>query len=558
MSALLITAMLGVAALLSWPLANCMLWAMHPGENVGRFRQRLDSLFNWVGGLAADNEQNWKEYALSMLVFNAVMFLVAYAILALQQCLPLNPDGKGALEPSLIFNTVASFVTNTNLQHYSGEVSMSYFSQIFGLMWLQFVSAATGIAALTALARGVAGKTLIGNFYRDLMRATFLVLLPLAAVVAILLVLGGVPMTLQGAAAVHTLEGAVQTIARGPVAAFVAIKQLGTNGGGFFGPNSTHPFENPSFVINLVECLCIIQIPMACVWLFGRITGRMRHAAIIFAVMSALLVTKVGLAVWFERAPTAAFAELPIQVTGNLEGKELRFGTAAGAVWAVITTATSNGSVNCMHDSLNPLTGLMPMIGMWLNMTFGGAGVGVINLVIYIIVGVFICGMMVGRTPEYLGRKVETREMKLALLALMVHPLFILGGTALFAATPWGAATVHNPGAHGFSEILYEFSSSAANNGSGFEGLGDNTVPWNVATGIVMLFARFIPILLPLAIAGSLAAKKPTPETVGTLRTDTLLFGWVILGSVILIGALLFLPVAVLGPIAEHLSVAGK
>ena len=558
MSILVVALILGLAVLLSWPLAKGMQWAMHPGEHIGGFRQRIESLFQRVGGRAVGQDQNWKAYALSMLFFNAVMFGVVYAVLAFQQSLPLNPDGKGALEPSLIFNTVASFVTNTNLQHYSGEVSMSYFSQIFGLMWLQFVSAATGIAALAALARGLAGKTRIGNFYRDLMRATFLVLLPLAVVVAVLLVLGGVPMTLQGAATVQTLEGAVQTIARGPVAALVAIKQLGTNGGGYFGPNSTHPFENPSFFINLVECICIIQIPMACVWLFGWITGRMRHAAVIFAVMAALLVTKVGFAVYFESAPTAAFAGLPIQATGNLEGKELRFGTAAGAVWAVVTTATSNGSVNCMHDSLNPLTGLMPLIGMWLNMTFGGVGVGVINLFIYVIVGVFICGMMVGRTPEYLGRKVETREMKLALLALLVHPLFILGGTALFAATSWGAATVHNPGAHGFSEILYEFSSSAANNGSGFEGLGDNTVPWNVATGVVMLFARFIPILLPLAIAGSLAAKKPTPETVGTLRTDTPLFGWVILGSVILIGALLFLPVAVLGPIAEHLAVAGK
>ena len=558
MSILFITLILGIAALLSWPLAKGMLWAMHPGENIGGFRQRIESLFQWAGGRAVSKEQNWREYALSMLVFNAVMFVAVFAILALQQNLPLNPDGKGALEPSLIFNTVASFVTNTNLQHYSGEVSMSYFSQIFGLMWLQFVSAATGLAALTALARGLAGKTRLGNFYRDLMRATFLVLLPLAIVVAILLVLGGVPMTLQGAAVVKTLEGAVQTIARGPVAAFVAIKQLGTNGGGYFGPNSAHPFETPSFFINIVECICIVQVPMACVWLFGRITGRMRHAAVIFAVMAALLVTKVGLAVYFESAPTAAFAGLPIQSAGNLEGKELRFGTAAGAVWAVMTTATSNGSVNCMHDSLNPLTGLMPMIGMWLNMTFGGVGVGFINMFIYIIVGVFICGMMVGRTPEYLGRKVETREMKLALLALLVHPFFILGGTALFASTPWGAATVHNPGAHGFSEILYEFSSAAANNGSGFEGLGDNTVPWNVATGVVMLFARFLPILLPLAIAGSLAAKKPTPETVGTLRTDTPLFGWVILGSVVLIGALLFLPVAVLGPIAEHLSIAGK
>jgi K+-transporting ATPase ATPase A chain len=421
-------------------------------------------------------------------------------------------------------------------------------------MWLQFVSAATGIAALTALARGLSGKTLLGNFYRDLMRATLLVLLPLAVVVAVLLLLGGVPMTVQGSATARTLEGALQTIARGPVAAFVAIKQLGTNGGGFFGPNSAHPFENASFISNIVECVSIVLIPMASVWMFGRITGQMRHAGIIFAVMGVLLAGKVGLAVHFESAPTAAFSGLPVQATGNLEGKELRFGQAAGPLWGTVTTATSNGSVNSMHDSFNPLTGLIPLAGMWLNVTFGGVGVGLINMFIYIIIGVFICGMMVGRTPEYFSRKVETREMKLALLALLIHPLFILGGTAIFALMPWGVSTVHNPGAHGFTEILYEFSSAAANNGSGFEGLGDNTIPWNVATGVIMLLARFIPIILPLAIAGSLAAKKTAPETTGTLRTDSLLFGTVIFGSVLFIGALLFLPVAVLGPIAEHLA----
>ena len=557
MAIIFITLILGTAALLSWPFGRAMTWAMHPGENIGGFRQSIESVFQKIGGQLVVKNQHWKQYALSMLLFNAIMFVVVFAILSMQKILPLNPDGKGALEPSLIFNTVASFTSNTNLQHYSGEVSLSYFSQLFGLMWLQFVSAATGIAALAALARGLAGKTNIGNFYRDLMRATFLVLLPLAVVIAVLLVLSGVPMTLQGAATVKTLEGALQTIARGPVAAFVAIKQLGTNGGGFFGPNSAHPFENPSFVTNIVECVSIVLIPMACVWMFGRITSRMRHAIIVFAVMAVLLVGKVGLAVYFESAPTAAFVGLPVQATGNLEGKELRFGSAAGPLWGTLTTATSNGSVNSMHDSFNPLTGLIPLAGMWLNVTFGGVGVGLINMFLYIIVGVFICGMMVGRTPEYLSRKVETREMKLALLALLVHPLFILGGTALFALTPWGASTVHNPRAHGFTEILYEFSSAAANNGSGFEGLGDNTVPWNVATGIIMLLARYIPIILPLAIVGSLAVKKPTPETTGTLRTDTPLFGLVILGSVVFIGALLFLPVAVLGPIAEHLAVAG-
>jgi K+-transporting ATPase ATPase A chain len=557
MSILFVILILGGTALLSWPLAKAMAWAMNPVEGQGRFHCRIESLLQRIGGQAVGVPQDWKQYVLSMLLFNAFMFLGCYAILGLQSLLWLNPDGKGPLAPDLIFNTVVSFVTNTNLQHYAGEVSLSYFSQLCGLMWLQFVSAATGIAALAALARGLAGSTRVGNFYRDLLRATFFVLLPLAIIEAVVLVLGGVPMTLQGPAVAKTLEGAVQTIARGPVAAMVAIKQIGTNGGGFFGPNSTHPFENPSFFTNITECVSLLLLPMASVWMFGRITGRIRHAAVVFAVMAALLAGKVALAVYFESAPTAAFSGLPLAPGPNLEGKELRFGLTAAPLWGALTTATSNGSVNSMHDSLNPLTGLIPLAGMWLNVTFGGVGVGLINMFLYIIVGVFICGMMVGRTPEYFGRKVETHEMKLALLALLVHPLLILGGTALFAATPWGADTVHNPGAHGFTEILYEFSSAAANNGSGFEGLGDNTVAWNLATAMVMVLARFIPIILPLAIAGSLAAKKPTPATSGTLATDTLLFGTIILGSVVFIGALLFLPVAVLGPIAEHLGSGG-
>jgi K+-transporting ATPase ATPase A chain len=557
MSLFFITFILGTTALLSWPLGKAMTWAMNHPERENGFRYGIESILKRLGGEMIAKEQDWKQYALSLLLFNAVMFAIVFVILSFQHLLPLNPDGKGAIEPSLIFNTAASFTSNTNLQHYSGEVTLSTFSQLFGLMWLQFVSAATGIAALAALARGLAGKTRLGNFYSDLMRATFLILLPLATIGATILVLGGVVMTLDGAAVAKTLEGAAQTIARGPVAAFVTIKQLGTNGGGFFGPNSTHPFENATFFTNIVECVLIILIPMASVWMFGRITKRMRHAAVVFAVMGALLMAKVGLANYFESAPTAAFAGLPVETAGNLEGKELRFGSPAGPTWGVLTTSTSNGSVNAMHDSLNPLTGLIPMIGMWFNVTYGGVGVGMINMFLYIIVGVFISGMMVGRTPEYLGRKVETREMKLALLAILVHPLFILVGTALFAATAWGVSTVANPGFHGFSEILYEFSSAAANNGSGFEGLGDNTVPWNIATGTIMLLARYIPIIFPLAIAGSLAAKKPTPETTGTLRTDTPLFGFVILGSVVLIGALLFMPVAVLGPIAEHLASAG-
>jgi potassium-transporting ATPase potassium-binding subunit len=548
----------GAAALLSWPLAGAMAWAMQPREAVGGLRAALERLLLRTGGRAVALEQNWKQYSLSMLLFNALMFVFVFAVLSLQAILPLNPDHRGPLGMSLIFHTTASFVSNTNLQHYSGEVSLSYFSQIFGLMWLQFTSAATGIAAVTALARGLSGSTSFGNFYRDIMRAVFLVLLPLATLLAIILVFSGVPMTLQGSVVARTLEGPLQVISRGPVAAFVAIKQLGTNGGGFFGANSAHPFENPSFLTNIVEGSSMLLIPMACVWMFGRIIGRLRHAAVIFAVMTVLLGANLILALHFESAPAASFEGMPVQVAGNLEGKELRFGSNPGASWGAITTSTSNGSVNSMHDSFNPLTGLVPLVGMWFNVAFGGVGVGLINMFLYIVVGVFICGMMIGRTPEYLGRKVETREMKLALLALLVHPLFILGGTALFAATPLGASTVHNPGAHGFTEILYEFTSAAANNGSGMEGLGDNTVAWNLATGAVMLLARFIPIILPLAIAGQLSAKRPAPETIGTLSLDTVLFGFVVLGSVVFIGALLFLPCGVLGPVAEHLASAGR
>ena len=550
----LITLIIGGAALLSWPVGRYMKWAMDPEPEQGSRMGSFDRLFRWFGGSLTRQRQDWKQYAVSLLVFNLLSFSVTFAILALQHRLPLNPDSKGPIEGSLIFNTAASFVTNTNLQHYSGEATMSYLSQLFALMWQQFISAGTGIAALAALARGANGRKEMGNFFLDLQRAVFLVLLPTALVFAILFILGGMPMTLEGAAKATTLEGMEQWIARGPVAAFVAIKQIGTNGGGYFGPNSAHPFENPSFWTNLLSTVGILLIPMACVWMFGRTVKRMRHAGAVFAVMLILLSVRIGVAIYCENAPTHAFSSLAVeQSTGNLEGKELRFGSAAAPVWAVATTSTSNGSVNSMHDSLNPLTALMPLIGMWLNEDFGGVGVGFINMFIYIILGVFVAGMMVGRTPEYLGHRVEAREVKLAVLALFVHALFILGPTALFAATDWGTQSLNNTGPHGFSEILYEFSSASANNGSGFEGLGDNTVPWNLSTGIVILLGRFIPIILPLAIAGSLAAKKRSAESKGTLGVEDGTFSVMLLATILFIGALTFFPVAALGPIAEHL-----
>lgn len=554
---LLITLIVGGTTLLSWPLGRYMKWAMDPAAPEEGIAGWKDRAFRLLGGRMAHDQQDWKQYALALLSFNVVMFVISFAFMALQQHLPLNPDGKTALTGDLIFNTVASFTSNTNLQHYSGEVHMSYLTQLCSLMWLQFVSAATGIAALAALSRGLAGREQMGNFFVDVQRATFLVLLPLALIVATLMALGGMPMTLEGSAIATTLEGVQQTIARGPVAAFLTIKQLGTNGGGFFGPNSTHPLENPTFWTNALSMVCIILVPMACVWMFGRIVGRPRHAAVIFAVMLTLLVAKIGGAVVFETEPTQAFTGLPTieQVDGNFEGKELRFGSpyGSGSLWAVLTTSTSNGSVGAMHDSLNPMTGLMPMVGMWLNATFGGVGVGMINMFVYIVLAVFLAGMMVGRTPEYLNRRVEAREMKLAILTVFVHGFLVLVGTAVFAATPWGQATLNNWGPHGFSEILYEFTSASANNGSGFEGLGDNTVPWNIATGLVMLLNRYIPIILPLAIAGSLARKRRTAESAGTLSVQDTTFAAMLLGTILLLGALTFFPAAALGPIAEHL-----
>ena len=558
----------------------------------------------WLERQLDTGPQNWKQYIIAMLWFNAATFVLGFAVLATQpyHAAFLNPDHKGMLSPSTIFNTACSFLTNTNLQHYSGEVHLSYGSQIFAIMYKQFVTPAIGLAAVLAVIRGLRGDKNLGNFLLDVWRGTIYVMLPLSIVIGVILMAGGVPMTMEGNANVVTLQaGSIGTnddgslkpqgIARGPVAAIVAIKQLGTNGGGFFGPNSCHPFENPTSWTNFVECVCIALLPMAVLIMFGKMIGAMKQAVVIFAISMLLAATFIIWGIYHDSLTpnpgltaqpehrvkvqgadekiVAPLANLPvIQDTGNLEGKELRFGPSAGPTWAALTTCTSNGSVNCMHDSLNPNAGLTPLMGMWLNCVFGGVGVGLINLFVYLIVAVFLAGLMVGRTPEYLGKKVEAREMKLASLALLAHPFLILAPIALFAAMGWVSPSANNPGAHGFSETVYEFSSATANNGSGFEGLGDtfgfneasenpsppapNAVEWDIATGLVMMLARFIPIIAPIAFAGSLAAKKRVPFTAGTLRTDTATFGFVLLGTILLIGALMFLPVAALGPVAEH------
>jgi K+-transporting ATPase ATPase A chain len=524
----------------------------------------IERLVLRLTGVDARQEQDWKQYSLSLLISNVFMWLATWTIVTLQQYLPLNPDAISNMEPTLAFNTISSFTSNTNLQHYSGETGLSYFSQMFAITFLQFVTAATGIAACVALIRALGGNRMktIGNFYLDLTRANVRVLLPLGLLVATVLMWQGSTMTFEGAATAITVEGQEQTIARGVTAPMVAIKQLGTNGGGYFGPNSTHPYENPTPLSNLAETWSILVIPMAMVWTLGYIVGRRRLAVTVFAVMLALYIPMVTFAVVQEAGGNPAIAAMGAdQSTGSMEGKEVRFGAALTALWAVSTTSTSNGSVNGMHDSLTPLAGLMPMVGMWLNNIFGGVGVGFINMFIFIIVAVFVSGMMIGRTPEFLGKKVEAKEMKLASLALLWHPLAILVGTAVACyvwattADPGSAlAWLKNPGPHGFSEMLYEFSSAAANNGSGFEGLGDNTPFWNISTGLVMLLSRYIPIIAPLALAGTLAAKPASPETAGSLRADSATYGFTLWAVVVILGLLMFMPVAVLGPIAEHLA----
>jgi K+-transporting ATPase ATPase A chain len=562
---------LAVTTALAIPFSRYLAWIMDGRYHAPRF-------LRWIEARVDTGPQNWKQYAVAMLLFNTVMFVFGFVVLSLQPAFPLNPDGKHMVAPTTIFNTVCSFLTNTNLQHYSGEQHLSYFSQLFTICWYMFVSAGVGFCCLAAIIRALRSESHMGNFYLDMWRVVAYTFVPGALVMGVLLMADGVPMTLDGSAKVATVEpGAMgtddsgqpqlqQEIARGPVAAILPIKHLGTNGGGFFGANSSHPFENPSAWSNLLEVMNLCVFPFTLVLMFGRMLRNMRHAWVVFGVMMVLMLAMIGWGVyWDTLSPNPGLAGLPVdQNLGNLEGKELRFGTSAGATFAACTTAITCGSVNCMHDSLNPLAGITPLTGMWLNCVFGGKGVGMINLLLYLIVGVFIAGLMVGRTPEYLGKKVEAREMKLAMIALLAHPILILLPTGLFAATDWGNKAMNNPGAHGFSEVLYEFSSASANNGSGFEGLGDtygandnpNPAPespyWDIATGLVMLLGRFIPVIAPLAFAASLAKKKPTPFTVGTMRTDTFTFGCVLLGTIILVGALLFLPVAALGPVAEH------
>ena len=588
--------LLAVTILVSIPLSRYFAWIME-----GRYR--APGWLAWFEKRLDSGEQDWKQYAVAMLVFNAVLFVFGYIVLCLQPIAPLNPLGRGILAPSAIFNTVISFMTNTNLQHYSGDQHLSNFGQIFFILPNMFLSASVGFCALAAIIRAFRGQATLGNYFVDMWRVMLFIYLPASLIAGVVFMWQGMPMTYASQQTVTTLEagsmgtddkGAAkpQNIIVGPVAAVIPIKMLGTNGGGFYGMNSAHPLENPTAISNFETTFLMMIFPFTLVLMYGRMLGRLRHSVVIYGVMLAMM---VGLIIWsvafdtlrpnpaFTGAAVArdfkittaagkeqtvtlpAVAGLPVeQHLGNLEGKELRFGTSAGAVFAAITTDVTCGAINGEMDSLNPIASLSPFAGMWVNCVFGGKGVGMINLLLFLIIGIFLAGQMVGRSPEYLGRKVGAREMKLAMIALLVHPILILGPSGLFAATDWGTKAESNPGPHGFSQIVYQYSSASANNGSAFDGLntgyGFNANPsppptavqLDIGTGLVMLFSRYLPIIAPLAMAFYLGRKKAAPVSLGTMRDDTVTFGFLLLGTIVVIGALLFLPVAALGPLAEH------
>lgn len=534
------------------------LYHVSTGERAfgDKFFNKIDNFIYKICGIDKDEEMNWKQFVMTLVIVNGVMVFIGYLILRTQSLHIFNPSGIGGMEASLSFNTIISFITNTNLQHYSGESGLSYFSQMTVIIFMMFTSAATGIVAAIAFMKGIIGKRkTMGSFYVLLVRVITRVLLPLSLVVGIFLVSQGVPQTITGTKTVTTIEGKMQDIAMGPVAALESIKHIGTNGGGFFGANSSHPFENPTPLTNLIELLSMMVIPGALVYTFGLMLKNKKQGWSIFAAMSIIFI--LGLAVCYtaESAGNPALAEIGLnQGMGNMEGKEVRFGVTQSALFTTVTTAFTTGTVNNMHDSLTPIGGAVPLINMMLNVVFGGDGVGFMNMTMYAILAVFLCGLMVGRTPEFLSKKIEGREIKLIALAIILHPFLILMFSALAVAVPQGLAGISNPSFHGLSQVLYEFTSSAANNGSGFEGLGDNSMFWNTTTGIVMFYGRYLSMIILLAVAGSLASKNAVSTSSGTFRTDNTTFTIMLVFVVLIIGALTFLPALVLGPIAEHLT----
>ena len=550
---------------LSYPLGKYIA-RVYKGEKTWLdFLRPVERMIFRLSGINPGEEMNWKQFLRALLTVNLFWFVWGMVLLVLQGSLPLNPDGNLGQTAHQAFNTCISFMVNCNLQHYSGESGLTYFTQLFVIMLFQFITAACGMAAMAGIMKALAAKTTqtIGNFWNYLVLSVTRILLPLSLIVGFILIVEGVPMGFDGKMEVTTLEGTVQQISQGPAAAIIPIKQLGTNGGGYFGVNSSHPLENPTYLTNMVECISILLIPMAMAFAFGFYLKRKRLGSVIYGVMLVGFLMGVGINVSQEMGGNPRIDAMGIaQNGGSMEGKEVRFGSAATGLWSVVTTVTSNGSVNGMHDSTMPLSGMMEMLNMQINTWFGGVGVGWMNYFTFIIMAVFISGLMVGRTPEFLGHKVEAREMKIASIVALLHPFIILVGTALaaylFVYAPDFVASeggwLNNPGYHGLGEILYEYTSSAANNGSGFEGLGNNTWFWNFSCGLVLILGRFVPIIGQVAIAGLLAEKRYVPESAGTLRTDTATFGVMTFAVILIIAALSFFPAQALSTIAEHFS----
>ena len=565
------TEILGVIAqivlmvVLAYPIGK-YISKVFKGEKVwSDFMTPIEKIMYKLGGVDPTEEMNWKQFLKALLVINLFWFFWGMILLVSQGVLPLNPDGNLGQSVHQAFNTCISFLVNCNLQHYSGESGLSYLTQLFVIMLFQFITAATGMAAMAGIMKALAAKTTktIGNFWYFLVRSCTRVLLPICLVIGFILIIEGTPMGFDGKMEVTTIEGQTQYVSQGPTAAIVPIKQLGTNGGGYFGVNSSHPLENPTYLTNMIECWAILILPMAMVFAFGFYLKRKKLAYSIFGVMLFAYLAGVWINVSQETGGNPRIDAMGIaQDNGAVEGKEVRLGSAATALWSVTTTVTSNGSVNGMHDSTMPLSGMIEMLNMQINTWFGGVGVGWMNYFTFIIIAVFISGLMVGRTPEFLGKKIEAREMKIATIVALLHPFVILVGTSLAAYLYVHAPSfveneggwLNNPGFHGLSEMLYEFTSCAANNGSGFEGLGDNTWFWNYSCGIVLILSRYLPIVGQVAIAGLLANKKYVPESAGTLKTDTVTFGVMTFAVIFIVAALSFFPVQALSTIAEHFS----
>lgn len=557
-----------LTVLLAYPLGRYIARVFKGEKTITDFMNPLERFIFRFTGIDPQKKMNWKEFLKAMLTINLLWFVYAFFLLLFQGHLPLNPDGNPNQTPDLAFNTAISFLVNCNLQHYSGETGVTYFTQHFVLMFLQFVSAATGLAALVAVFNGLKEKTTnnVGNFWSIFTKMITRVLLPLCIIMAVLLAFNGSPTSYDGKDTIVTVQGDTMQVSRGPAAGFIAIKHLGTNGGGWFGANSSHPLENPTYFTNMLELIAQVIIPIAMIFALGFYINRRKFANVIFGVMTVgLLCLLIPTMIW-EINGSAEIAKLGVaQPTGAMEGKEVRFGPAASGYWSIVTTIISTGSVNSMHDSSMPLSGMMQLLAMMINAFYGGCGVGILNYLIYLIIAVFISGLMVGRTPEFMGHKVEAREVKIAALVTLLSAILVKGGTALAAyflahhpEMDWAVKPgnwLNNPGYHGFSEMLYEFTSSNANNGSGFEGLGDNNIFWNVSTGIVLILARFLPIIGPVAIIGLLANKKFIPESGGTLKTDSITFGVMTFAVIIIINALSFFPALALGPIAEYFSI---